>query len=207
MSENLKEVESVPMSSIKAGSHEEESSDKVLRILILEDTPSDADLIEYELQDAGLVFTALRVQTETEYVHALQKFSPDIIISDYDLPQYNGSLALAEAKARCPEVPFILVTGALPEDRAIDSLKDGGKDYVMKDHLRKLAPAIKRALGEMSEIRARKEAEEELRKARHKLEIRAEIEKVDLQSKTEKSKQAERALIKLLYELELKKRM
>ncbi len=178
-----------------------------MRILILEDTPSDADLIEYELQDAGLVFTALRVQTETEYVHALQKFSPDIIISDYDLPQYNGSLALAEAKARCPEVPFILVTGALPEDRAIDSLKDGGKDYVMKDHLRKLAPAIKRALGEMSEIRARKEAEEELRKARHKLEIRAEIEKVDLQSKTEKSKQAERALIKLLYELELKKRM
>ena len=86
--------------------------DRILRILILEDRTSDADLIEFGLQEAGIAFTSHRVVKERDYVRALQEFSPDLILSDYDLPQYTGTLALAAAKRLCPEVPFILVTGA-----------------------------------------------------------------------------------------------
>ncbi len=208
MAKSVSKLEMEPGPDLPTVSQEKEASAaRILRILILEDMPSDADLIEYELREAELCFTALRVKTEAEYVHALEKFAPDIIISDYDLPQYNGSLALAEAKTRCPEVPFILVTGALEEDRAIDSLENGGKDYVMKQHLRKLAPAVKRALAEMQELRERKAVEAELREAQSKLAGKAAKERTESQAKTEKSNQAERALTKLLYEVELKKCM
>ncbi len=208
MSKNPSKREMEPGPDFPTGRQEkEESAAGMLRILILEDMPSDADLIEYELREAELCFTALRVKTEAEYVHALEKFSPDLIISDYDLPQYNGSLALAEARARCPGVPFILVTGALEEDRAIDSLENGGRDYVMKQHLRKLAPAVKRALAEKQEFRERQAVEAKLREAQSKLASNAVKERAESEEKTEKSNQAERALIKLLYEMELKKRM
>ncbi|MHB8908632.1 MAG: PAS domain S-box protein [Syntrophales bacterium] len=79
--------------------------DKPLRILILEDSPADAELIQFEMEDAGLTFTAKVVMTEEDFIHELQTFAPDIILSDYDLPRYTGSLALAEAKRRCPDVP------------------------------------------------------------------------------------------------------
>ena len=120
--------------------------DKILRILILEDSVSDADLVEFELQMADLAYTAKRVITKKEFIAALQDFSPDLIISDYDLPQYDGASALAEAKARSPEVPFILVSGAVKEDRAKEILTGGARDYIMKDHLHRLVPAVRRAL-------------------------------------------------------------
>ena len=114
----------------------------------------------------GLVFTPKVVMTEEDFVRAIQEFSPDLILSDYDLPKYNGALALAEAKRRCPDTPFILVTGAVTEDRAIDILTQGAKDYVLKNRLnQRLVPAVKRALAEAEEHRARKQAEEDLRKA------------------------------------------
>ena len=75
-----------------------------LRILILEDNPTDAELVQFELKEAGLVFTAKVVKTEEDFVHELQAFSPDLILSDYDLPEYNGALALAEASKRCPRM-------------------------------------------------------------------------------------------------------
>ena len=136
-----------------------------VRILILEDNPADAELVQFELEEAGLVFTAKVVTTEEDYVHELQAFSPDIILSDYDLPRYNGTFALAEAKNRCPEIPFILVTGAVSEEVAVEILTSGAKDFVMKRRLNKIAPAVRRALAESEEHKARKKAEEELRAA------------------------------------------
>ena len=96
----------------------------------------------------------------------LQEFCPDLILSDYDLPKYNGALALAEARRRCPDTPFILVTGAVTEDRAIEILTQGAKDYVLKNRLeQRLVPAVRRALAEAKEHRERKKAEEELQAA------------------------------------------
>jgi DNA-binding response OmpR family regulator len=122
---------------------------RVLRILILEDRASDKDLMEFELQEAGIDFTSKWVKTEKEYVQALDDYSPDIILSDYDLPQYDGALALVEARKRCAEVPFVLVTGFLNDDRErVDGILLGGaKDCVLKDHLDRLAATVKRCLG------------------------------------------------------------
>jgi PAS domain S-box-containing protein len=142
-----------------------------LHILILEDKPTDAELVQFELQEAGIIFISKVVMTEEDFIRAIQDFSPDIILSDYDLPKYNGALALAEAKRRCPDTPFILVTGAVTEDRAIDILTQGAKDYVLKNRLgQRLVPAVQRALAEAEEHRARKQAEAELRIAHRDLE-------------------------------------
>jgi PAS domain S-box-containing protein len=147
--------------------------EKSLRILILEDNPADAELIQSELEEVGCIFTSKVVMTEEDYVCELQESSPDLILSDYDLPKYTGALALAEAKERCPETPFILVTGVVTEDRAIDILTMGAKDYVLKTRLhQRLVPAVKRALAEAEEHKARKRAEEELRKAHAELELK-----------------------------------
>jgi CheY-like chemotaxis protein len=123
--------------------------DQNIRILILEDRTSDAALINFELTEAGLNFTPMWVVNEKEFLRALEEFSPDLILSDYDLPQYNGALALAEAKTRFPEVPFILVTGALNRapKRIGEILAKGASDYVLKDRLDQLAPAVHSALG------------------------------------------------------------
>ena len=132
---------------------------------------------------AGIVFTSKVVMTEEDYVHEIQEFSPDLILSDYDLPRYNGALALTEARRRCPDTPFILVTGAVTEDRAIDILTQGAKDYVLKNRLQqRLVPAIRRALAEVEEHRARKKAEEDLRKAHRNLESLVEQRTTELQT-------------------------
>ncbi len=143
-----------------------------LSILILEDNPADAELIQFELQEAGIIFSPTVVVTEEDYVRELLESCPDLILSDYDLPhQYNGAMALAEANKSCPDTPFILVTGAVSEDRAIEILTQGAKDYVLKTRLQqRLVPAVQRALAEAAEHRARKQAEEELREAHRTLE-------------------------------------
>lgn len=135
--------------------------DKPLRVLILEDNPVDAELIQMEMRGAGMVITARVVTDELSFIRELGEFMPDIILSDYDLPTYSGALALADVQKRCPDVPFILVTGAVTEERAIEILTSGAKDFVMKNRLNKLVTAVRRAIAEAEEHRARRKAEEE----------------------------------------------
>ncbi|MGD0277354.1 MAG: PAS domain S-box protein, partial [Syntrophales bacterium] len=168
--------------------------DKVHRILILEDNASDADLMEFELEEDGMVFTSRRVKAEQEFIQELDAFSPDIILSDYNLSEYNGAQALAEARKRCPDIPFILVTGAISEDLAIDILTGGAKDYVMKNRLYRLASAVRRALAEVDEHKARKEAENELREAHRDLEARVEERTAQLQAEIQERIRAEKEL-------------
>jgi PAS domain S-box-containing protein len=136
-----------------------------LRILIVEDVPADALLEERALRQAGLVFQAKRVETEDEFTAEVETFKPDAILADYNLPSFDGMAALAIAKEKCPEVPFIVVTGSLGDERAVETLKQGATDYVLKDRLVKLPLAVKRALEEASEHARRKQAEEALRQS------------------------------------------
>jgi PAS domain S-box-containing protein len=165
-----------------------------IRILILEDVSTDADLEEFELQEAGLAFTSKRVTTEKEYIRELHHFSPHLILSDYDLPQYNGALALADAKRECPDIPFILVTGALGEDRAIEILTQGAKDYVLKSRLNRLVPAVQRALEEAEAHKARRKAEDALREAHRALENQVEERTAELRAEIAFRKQTEESL-------------
>jgi signal transduction histidine kinase len=141
-----------------------------LRILFLEDTESDAFLVMRNLRKAGVAFEAMRAATREEYLDALRAEAVDVILSDYALPGYDGMSALALAQRICPDTPFIFVTGALGEERAVDTLKAGATDYVLKDRLARLAPAVRRALEEAAERGKRRAAEEQVRRRTEELE-------------------------------------
>lgn len=133
------------------------------RILLLEDDPDDAQLTECTLRIGGLSFSLHHVGTKAEFVNQLVKTTPDLILSDYGLPDgFDGFQALEIAQKICPDVPFIVVSGTLGEELAIDSLKRGATDYVLKSRLSRLAPSVHRALRERSERVERKRAEEKL---------------------------------------------
>ncbi len=148
--------------------------DKDLRILILEDVTTDVELIKDELLEAGTAFTPRWVKDRGTFLRALDEFSPDIILSDYSLPSFDGLSALKLARSRCPDVPFIFVSGALGEETAIELLKQGAVDYVLKSRLSRLAPAVHRALQEVQERRERQKAEEALRKREKALELKSQ---------------------------------
>jgi PAS domain S-box-containing protein len=136
-----------------------------LRILILQDVATDAELIKLALREANISFLSKQVKTREEFIRELHDFTPDIILSDYYLPSFVGLEALAIVKEESPNVPFILVTGALGEEHAVEILKKGAADYVLKDHLSRLPPVILRALREAQEKKTCKQAEEDMRKA------------------------------------------
>ncbi len=139
-----------------------------LRVLMLEDTPTDAELAERELRKAGIAFTSTRVETKDAFVRALEDFHPDIVLSDYKLPDFNGMAALEIVQRDHPEVPVVMVTGALSDIEAVELIHAGAKDYVLKDRLARLAPAVLRALSAEQGARARKAAEKALRESEAK---------------------------------------
>ncbi len=127
---------------------------KELRVLMIEDAAPDVVLINRELRKAGLRFRSRRVETRESFLHELEHHTPDVILSDHGVPGFDGFTALTEARKSCPEVPFIFVTGS-PDERAHDdTLKGGADDYVLKQNLHLLAPAIERALRD-ADTRAR----------------------------------------------------
>jgi two-component system sensor histidine kinase UhpB len=136
---------------------------QALRILILEDMGADAELMAYELRQAKIDFTLRRAEDRAGFIQALAEYHPDLILSDFHLPDFDGLSAMALAREKCPKVPFIFVSGAMGEEVAIESLKQGATDYVLKDHLARLGPAVERALREGEERRVRLQAEEALR--------------------------------------------
>ena len=122
-----------------------------LHILHLEDDPHDAALIQATLEAEGVHCAITRVQSRSDFEVALERGGVDLILSDYLLPAFDGMSALHIACTRCPTVPFIVVSGTLGEERAIDSLKSGATDYVLKERLARLAPAVRRAMQEVEE--------------------------------------------------------
>ena len=132
-------------------------------ILYLEDNPRDAELVRDTLQQASLACELRVASDRAEYEAALAQTRFDLILSDYNLPDYDGMAALALAREKQPDVPFILISGTLGEEQAVDCVLRGATDYVLKQRLDRLVPAVLRALTEAEEHRKRREAEESLR--------------------------------------------
>ncbi|MFA6289768.1 MAG: response regulator [Opitutaceae bacterium] len=123
----------------------------LFRILHLEDNTHDQEIVRRALVDDVIAYEFVYATNRTEFEAALAREKFDLILSDFTMPGYDGSAALALAQASCPEVPFIFVSGTIGEDRAIESLKSGAVDYVLKAKLERLQPAVRRALREAGE--------------------------------------------------------
>jgi diguanylate cyclase (GGDEF)-like protein len=121
-----------------------------LQLLLVEDNVADAEIVRRYLKKTGLDFDIRRVQTETEMMQAFAEIEPSLIISDFSLPQFDGLRALELAVASSPHTPFIFVSGTIGEERAIDALRKGATDYVLKTNLSRLSAAVERALREAS---------------------------------------------------------
>ena len=119
----------------------------LLRILIVEDNPADAKLLEHELRRGGLEFQSSRVDSETEYIAALNA-GLDVVLCDWQLPQFDGLRALSLLQASQSPVPFILVSGSIGEEAAVNVMKLGASDYLLKDRLGRLVPVIRQALAQ-----------------------------------------------------------
>jgi diguanylate cyclase (GGDEF)-like protein len=127
-----------------------------IRILMVEDTPAEAELSMHYIRQAGIEFDCERVETEEALREALEDYQPDIVLSDFTLPRFDGLSALKVTREVSPDVPFIFVSGTIGEERAIDALKRGASDYVLKMNLNRLAPAITRALDDAAARSERK---------------------------------------------------
>ncbi len=134
-----------------------------IRVLLLEDSPADVELVERELGRGGLAVDPLHVTAKDAYVRALDEFRPQLVLADYSLPGFDGITALRLARERGHEMPFILVSGAVGEELAVEALKLGATDYVLKDRLERLVPSVRRALHEVEERDRRLRAEAALR--------------------------------------------
>lgn len=168
-----------------------------LKILVLEDNQNDADLLHRELKKSGLRFTSKIVQAREEYEIALDKFGPDIILSDYSLPSFDAVTAFRIKQYKSPYIPFIIVSGIIGDENAVELIKNGVTDYTPKDKLFTLSQKISRAL---------KDAEERKQKniTAEKLKIQSEeliVANKELQEKTLLLEQQEKRLIRTNEEL------
>lgn len=143
--------------------------EQVLKILVVEDVPTDAELEVRELKRAGLRVSHRIVDTEKGFREALTQFRPELIISDFSMPQFDGMWALALARELAPDIPFIFVSGTIGEEYAIRALKNGATDYVLKSNLVRLPAAVERALQDSVERAARLRAERDLEETRNRL--------------------------------------
>ena len=145
---------------------------KPLRVLHLEDNADDATLVEMALRHEGLNAKITRVDARAAYEAELHNGGYDLVLADYNLPSFDGAAAQRLAADYCPNVPFIFVSGSIGEEQAIDRVKAGATDYVLKDRLSRLLPAVRRALAEAAERTERRRVDEELRRLNAELEQR-----------------------------------
>ena len=148
---------------------------KKLHVLIVEDLPSDTELAQRELKTVLENFSVQEVDTEEGFLQAMDTFKPDLIISDYSMPSFDGLSALKHKQEKAPFIPFIILTGSMNEDTAVECMKAGADDYVIKEHIKRLGPAVISALEkkkiERERIRAVAALQEERDNAKKYLDI------------------------------------
>jgi signal transduction histidine kinase len=153
-------------------------TEKKLKILMLEDNPEDAFLVERVLRKDNMVFVAERVDTREEFCESIERFQPDVILSDHGLPRFNSREALKISLKERAAAPFILVTGTMSDEIAISCLRDGADDYILKGSLSRLPSAIRRAIKERRLERLKREARFALRKQNRELvKVNSELDK------------------------------
>ena len=155
---------------------------RLLQVLVIEDSEADAVLLEIELRRAGYNLVCHRVETPEALTAALERQNWDLIIADYRLPRFDGLAALALVEEKGLDLPFIIVSGFITEDTAVAAMKAGAHDYVMKDKLARLGPAVERELREATVRREHRCAEEALRRVYAELEMRVEERTAELKT-------------------------
>jgi len=156
---------------------------ETLRVLHLEDDSMDAELVEATLAAEGIPCAITVAADGTRYAQALG--GPDgfdLILADMGIPGYDGIEALALARQRCPDVPFIVISGTVGEEQAVEMLRTGATDFILKGNMKRLGPAVRRALKEAEELRGRKQAEEGLRRLNAELEQRVKERTAQLEA-------------------------
>jgi two-component system, NtrC family, sensor kinase len=133
-------------------------TENVLKVLILEDVPEDAELMLRELRKAGTECSSQLVSGREKFIAAIDDFQPDVILVDYTIPKFMGDESLRLCLDKCPDIPFIYVSGTMGEEAAIDALTHGATDYVLKSQLSKLGLAVQRAVKEVKDRAAHNEA-------------------------------------------------
>lgn len=136
---------------------------EVIKVLIVEDLPTDAELCQREVKKALDNCRFLRVETRRDYLVALDDFKPDIILSDFKMPAFDGMSALKLALGICPETPFIVITGSMNEDTAVECMKAGAWDYIIKEHIKRLGSVVLNVLKEKQLRIDKRKADEALK--------------------------------------------
>ncbi|MGO8930868.1 MAG: response regulator [Limisphaerales bacterium] len=172
-----------------------------LHVLLIEDSEDDAALVEIELRRAGYAPACHRVETPEALSAALERQNWDLVICDYRLPNFDGLAALASVKALGLDLPFIIVSGYITEETAVAAMKAGAHDYVMKDKLARLGPAVERELREAEVRRERRGAEEALRRVYEELEVRVQERTAELKTANARLQAASAERRRLEYEL------
>lgn len=149
--------------------------EKPLRILIVEDNTSDVEIVKRLLSKGGFHFTDKVVESKEEFISAMTDFEPELILCDYSMPRFDGMRALLIRKEMAPFTPFLLVTGSVNEEVAVECMKAGADDYVLKQNLIRLIPAVRAALEKQQTIRMRQEAEAALRISEERFKQIAEV--------------------------------
>jgi diguanylate cyclase (GGDEF)-like protein/PAS domain S-box-containing protein len=144
-------------------------AEPTIRVLLTEDVLSDAELEVRELKRAGLRLTHRVVTSEESFTQALRDFAPDVILSDFSMPGFDGMAALRIAREMAPDTPFVFVSGTIGEEYAIRAMKNGATDYVLKSNLVRLPATVERAIGEARDRREKRRTEAELEIARERL--------------------------------------
>lgn len=158
----------------------------MLRVLFVEDSLADAFLLERALTRGGFRVVCDRVDTSEAMARALEEREWDLILADHSMPQFSAPEALQLLQQKKLDLPFIIVSGHIEEETAISAMHSGAHDYIMKDRLARLVPAVKRELSEAEVRRARAKTEEELRRAHEELELRVEKRTADLKTANQK---------------------
>jgi DNA-binding NtrC family response regulator len=136
---------------------------KQIKILILDDNEIDAKMIQHELKKSGLDFMAKAVGTRQSYEEALHSFVPDIILSDYLLDSFDGSTAFQIKEEQCPHTPFIIISGIIGEENAVELIKAGVSDYSPKSKLVSLDQKIIRAIKEANAVMEKRRTDETIK--------------------------------------------